>query len=269
VLMSEPVVRTSVENGICVITLDRPAALNALDRNLTLALRDAVFAAEHDRTVRCVVIRGGEHFMAGGDLKWFIGLIEGRSVAEKTLLFQTFVHEVHAIIISIRRMPKPVIASVSGAAAGFGLSLMMACDLAIAADNAYFTLAYSLIGASPDGGSTFALPRSVGSKKAMEIALLGGRFDAPTAERLGLVNRVVAAASLEAETMKLAAQLSAGPTAVYGRTKALLNNSLANSLESQLQREAEAFAQSAAEPDFAEGLRAFIEKRKAVFKGGT
>jgi 2-(1,2-epoxy-1,2-dihydrophenyl)acetyl-CoA isomerase len=267
--MSEPVVRTSTENGICVITLHRPAALNALDRDLTLGLRGAVFAAEHDRAIRCVVIRGGDHFMAGGDLKWFLGLIEGRSVAEKKVLFQDLVHQVHGIIISMRRMRKPVIASVSGAAAGFGLSLMMACDLAIAADNAYFTLAYCLIGASPDGGSTFALPRSVGSKKAMEIALLGERFDANAAERLGLVNRVVAAASLEAETMKLAARLAAGPTAVYGRTKALLNGALANSLESQLQREAEAFAQSAAEPDFAEGLRAFMDKRKPVFQAAT
>jgi 2-(1,2-epoxy-1,2-dihydrophenyl)acetyl-CoA isomerase len=217
--------------------------------------------------VRCVVIRGGEHFMAGGDLKWFFALIEGRSAAEKTVLFQNFVHEAHAVIICVRRMPKPVIASVSGAAAGFGLSLMMACDLAIAADTAYFTLAYSLIGASPDGGSTFALARSVGSKKAMEIALLGERFDAAAAERLGLVNRVVPATSLGGETMKLAARLAAGPTAVYGRTKALLSDALANSLESQLQREAEAFARSAAEPDFAEGLRAFIEKRQAVFMG--
>jgi 2-(1,2-epoxy-1,2-dihydrophenyl)acetyl-CoA isomerase len=267
--MSEPVVRTSTEDGVRVISLNRPEALNALDRNLMLGLRDAVFAAEHDRSVRCVVIRGGEHFMAGGDLKWFFELIEGRSAAEKRVLFQNFVHEVHAIIISLRRMGKPVIASVNGAAAGFGLSLALACDLAIAADTAYFTLAYSLIGASPDGGSTFALARSVSSKKAMEIALLGERFDAATAERLGLVNRVVPAASLEGETMKLAARLAAGPTAVYGRTKALLNNSLANSLESQLQHEAEAFAQSAAEPDFAEGLRAFIEKRKAVFKGIT
>jgi 2-(1,2-epoxy-1,2-dihydrophenyl)acetyl-CoA isomerase len=267
--MSEPVVTTKIENGICVITLNRPAALNALDRDLTLGLRDAVFAAEHDPDIRCVVVRGGEHFMAGGDLKWFSGIIEGRSAAETTVLFQNFVPEVHGTISSLRRMPKPVIASVSGAAAGFGLSLMMACDLAIAADNAYFTLAYSLIGVSPDGGSTFALPRSVGAKKAMEIALLGERFDAATAERLGLVNRVVPAASLEAETMKLAARLAAGPTAVYARTKALLNGSLTSSLESQLQREAEAFAQCAAEPDFAEGVRAFIEKRKPVFKGSS
>jgi 2-(1,2-epoxy-1,2-dihydrophenyl)acetyl-CoA isomerase len=143
---------------------------------------------------------------------------------------------------------------------------MMACDLVIAADSAYFTLAYCLIGASPDGGSTYALPRIVGAKKAMEIALLGERFDAATAERLGLVNRVVPFASLDQETTKLAARLAAGPTTVYARTKALLNASLNASLESQLQREAEAFAQSAAEPDFAEGVRAFIEKRKPQWR---
>jgi 2-(1,2-epoxy-1,2-dihydrophenyl)acetyl-CoA isomerase len=156
---------------------------------------------------------------------------------------------------------------VRGAAAGFGLSLMMACDLAIAADNAYFTLAYTLIGASPDGGSTFSLPRIVGQKKAMEIALLGDRFDASTAERLGIVNRVVPAAALEEETARLAARLASGPTAVYARTKTLLQASLNASLPAQLQAEAEAFAASAAEPDFREGLAAFIEKRKPQFKG--
>ena len=260
--MSEQAVLTASAGGITTITLNRPKALNALDRNLTMGLRDAVFAAEQNRSVRCVVIRGGEHFMAGGDLKWFDDLVRSRPPAENRIQFEGFVHEVHGLILSVRRMPKPVIAAVSGAAAGFGMSLMMACDLVIAADNAYFSLAYALIGASPDGGSTFALPRIVGAKKAMEIALLGERFDATTAERLGLVNRVVPSAALEQETSKLAARLAAGPTAVYGRTKALLNGSLNASLETQLQREAEAFAQSAAEPDFAEGIRAFIEKRK-------
>ena len=232
--MSEQAVLTASAGGITTITLNRPKALNALDRDLTMGLRDAVFAAEQNRSVRCVVIRGGEHFMAGGDLKWFDDLVRSRPPAENRIQFEGFVHEVHGLILSVRRMPKPVIAAVSGAAAGFGMSLMMACDLVIAADNAYFSLAYALIGASPDGGSTFALPRIVGAKKAMEIALLGERFDATTAERLGLVNRVVPLAALDQETSKLAARLAAGPTAVYARTKALLNGSLNASLETQL-----------------------------------
>ena len=264
--MPEAAVLVFNSDGIATLTLNRPRALNALDRDLTVALREAVFAAEHDPAVRCVVIRGGEHFMAGGDLKWFAGTLATQSSAAVRVQFESLIHEVHAIVISLRRMPKPVLASVSGAAAGFGLSLMMACDLAIAADNAYFTLAYSLIGTSPDGGSTFALPRIVGQKQAMEIALLGDRFDAAAAERLGLVNRVVPVAALEAETRKLALRLASGPTAVYGRTKALLNRSVETPLEVQLQREAEAFSQSASEPDFAEGLSAFLEKRKPQWK---
>jgi 2-(1,2-epoxy-1,2-dihydrophenyl)acetyl-CoA isomerase len=264
--MTDGPVVVSARGAVTTIALNRPRALNALDRDLTLALREAVFAAEHDPAVRCLVIRGGEHFMAGGDLKWFHGLLAGRAPAEIRAQFEAFIGEVHPLIVSLRRMPKPVLASVRGAAAGFGMSLMMACDLALAADDAYFTLAYTLIGATPDGGSTYALPRLVGQKKAMEIALLGERFDARAAERLGLVNRVVAAASLEAETERLAAQLAAGPAAVYARTKALINRSLERTLESQLQEEAERFAESAAEPDFAEGLRAFLEKRKPAWR---
>ncbi|HWA36726.1 MAG TPA: enoyl-CoA hydratase [Burkholderiales bacterium] len=265
--MPESAVLAAVEGGVSTITLNRPQALNALDRDLTAALREAVFAAEQDPAVRCVVLRGGRHFMAGGDLKWFRSITEGKSPAQNRVQFEGFIHEVHGLILSLRRMPKPVLASVRGAVAGFGMSLMMASDLVLAGDDAYFTLAYTLIGASPDGGSTFALPRTVGQKKAMEIALLGERFDAAQAAQLGLVNRVVPGADLEAETAKLARRLAAGPTAVYGRTKALINGSLATPLESQLQREAEAFAQSASEPDFHEGLEAFVEKRQPRFRG--
>jgi 2-(1,2-epoxy-1,2-dihydrophenyl)acetyl-CoA isomerase len=162
-------------------------------------------------------------------------------------------------------MDKPVIAVVHGAVAGFGLSLMLACDFALAADNAYFTMAYCHIGLSPDGGATWSLPRLVGLRKATELALLGERFDARTAATLGLVNRVVPLAELNREAELLAARLAAGPAAALARTKALLQSSFDHSLDQQLGAEKRAFAACAAEPDFAEGLAAFAEKRQARF----
>ena len=264
--MPDPVL-VAREGAVATLTLNRPQALNALDRELTLALQAGLLSVEKDEAVRCVVLRGGEHFMAGGDLKWFKALAEGKSAAENRAQFAGFIDEAHAIILSLRRMPKPVLASVRGAVAGFGMSLMMACDLAVAADSAYFTLAYTSIGVSPDGGSTYALPRIVGEKKAMEIALLGERFDAATALQLGLLNRITPSASLDAETANLAKRLAQGPTRVYARTKALLNASHGNDLQAQLDAEARSFAQSASEADFAEGLAAFLEKRKPRFAG--
>ena len=257
---------TKRENGILTITMNRPDTLNALDKELSETLSETILAVEQDRDIRCVVIGGGEQFMAGGDIKWFGKNLDGNS-EEMPIKFEKFINQVHRIIISIRRMPKPVVASVRGPAAGFGFSLTMACDLVIAADNAFFTLAYVNIGASPDGGSTFALPRIVGAKKAAEIAFLGDRFNAATAKELGLVNWVVPGEDLEKETVKVAERLANSPTAVLGRTKSLLQQSLNTTLESQLQAEATSFAVSAGEPDFAEGIAAFISKRSPEFRG--
>jgi 2-(1,2-epoxy-1,2-dihydrophenyl)acetyl-CoA isomerase len=144
---------------------------------------------------------------------------------------------------------------------------MLAADLALAADDAYFTLAYCKIGLSPDGGASWSLPRIVGLRRAMEIALLGDRFNAARAAELGLVNRVVARAELARETAALAARLAAGPTAALARTKALLNQSFTTPLSAQLTAEQRAFAACGAEPDFAEGLAGFFEKRPAAFSG--
>jgi 2-(1,2-epoxy-1,2-dihydrophenyl)acetyl-CoA isomerase len=257
----------SRHGAIATVALNRPKALNALDGEMIEALQETFTRLEADAAVRAVIVKGsGEHFMAGGDIKFFHGGLD-LPPAERRRRFELFVHKVHPTVTAIRRMQAPVIASVRGAAAGFGMSLVMACDLAVAAEDAYFTLAYSLIGTSPDGSGTYHLPRMVGMKRAMELALLADRFDAGTALSMGLVNRVVPVAELETATMALAERLAAGPTHAYGNTKRLLNRSLASTLEAQLQAEAESFADCAATADFVEGVRGFVEKRKPRFTG--
>lgn len=258
---------TDAARGIATITLNRAQALNALDMTMADGLRAATRHVAGDATVRAVIIRGaGEHFMAGGDIKAFHETLDAPA-AERRALLERLIGEVHEAVTSIRSMEKPVIASVRGAVAGFGFSLMSACDLAIAADTSYFTLAYRHIGTSPDGGSTYALPRLVGIKQAMEIALLGERFNAARALELGLINRVVPQAELAAATQALALELANGPTIALGRTKCLINESLNRNLAEQLQAEQDSFAACAMTQDFARGVRAFVAKQKPGFLG--
>ena len=254
-------------NSIATLTFNRPQARNALSIEMRSNLRDVLAELEYDDDIRCIVLRGsGDHFMAGGDVKRMVDYID-KPEAEIRAAFIQRIHELHPIMFTMRRMPKPIIASVAGAAAGAGVSMALACDLVIAADSAFFTLAYVHIGTSPDGSASFNLPRAVGIKKAMEIALLGDRFDAQTAQDIGMINFVVPEADLQAETGKLAARLASGPTRVYGNTKRLLYRSLENEWESQLQLEGETFADCAARADFREGVTAFAEKRKPNFTG--
>jgi 2-(1,2-epoxy-1,2-dihydrophenyl)acetyl-CoA isomerase len=234
-------------------------------------MREGLFQAladiETDDSIRCVVITGaGDHFQAGGDVKSFNEFIK-MSPDERRRTFERRVHGLHPTIFLMERMPKPIIASVRGGAAGFGLSLMMACDMVIASEDAFLTLAYINIGTTPDGSGTYMLPRIVGLKKAMEIALLGDRISAEEAKDLGLINYVVPTGELEAETAKLAKRLANGPTVAIGRTKQLLNASLGNSMEEQLSLEAQNFAACAASNDWVEGVTAFKEKRRPDFKG--
>ncbi|MBK5913209.1 enoyl-CoA hydratase/isomerase family protein [Rhodocyclus purpureus] len=256
-----------VRDAVATITLNRPQALNALDQSMIEGLRAACDRAAYDPGVRAVLVRAaGDHFMAGGDLKWFREQFV-LSPAERQACFSQVVASANASAELLRTMAKPVVAAVQGAAAGYGLSLMLSADLVLAADDAYFTTAYCKIGQSPDGGATWSLPRVVGLRRAMEIALLGDRFNAARAAELGIVNRVVPRAQLADEAAALARRLADGPTAALARTKALLNQSLTTPLSAQLAAEQQSFAACGAEPDFVEGLAAFFEKRPAAFSG--
>ncbi len=257
----------SHSEGIATLTMNRPDARNALSMDMRAQLCECLHEIERDEAVRCVVLKGeGDHFMAGGDVKGMGESIK-KSSEEIHKEFLLRIHDLHPIMFAMRRMPKPVIASCRGAAAGAGVSMALACDLIIAADDAFFTLAYCRIGTSPDGSASFHLPRAVGIKKAMEIALLGDRFTAQEAKDIGMINFVVPTADLDKETDKLAQRLASGPTHVYGNTKRLLYRSLESEFEAQLQAEAESFADCASRQDFREGVTAFIEKREAAFTG--
>lgn len=254
-------------DGITTMIFNRPEARNALSMEMRSMLSDALHDAENDPAVRCVVLKGkGEHFLAGGDIKSMANALEQHG-DELKKHFALRIHSLNPIMYAMRRMPKPVIASVQGAAAGAGASIAFSSDLVIAAEDAFFTMAYCRIGTSPDGSATYQLPRTVGIKKAMEITLLGDRFTAQTAKEWGLVNFVVPTADLEKDTDKLAQRLAKGPTYVYGRSKALLYRSMESQFESQLQAEAESFADCASRSDFREGVTAFLEKRKPNFTG--
>ncbi len=257
-----------VADGVATITLNRPDALNALSAEMMKDLSSAVHDLAGRMDVAVVVVTGaGDHFMAGGDLKDFSRNLHLSREARLATFKAMIVQYINPTVEMLQGLPQPVVAKVRGACAGFGLSLMAGCDLALSADNATFTTAYSAIGLSGDGGASYFLPRILGRRKSAELLLLGDRFDPAEALRIGLINRVVAADALDAEVAKLVARLKGGPRHAYGEIKRLLADSHDNQLETQLQSEAEAFARCSATNDFAEGVTAFLEKRKPHFRG--
>ncbi|MCC6197767.1 MAG: enoyl-CoA hydratase/isomerase family protein [Burkholderiales bacterium] len=253
------------DGPVATLTLNRPDALNALDFAMIDALVAAAAEVAADDALRVVVIRGaGKHFMAGGDIRTFRGEL-AKPAAQRDAAFRTLIARVHAAVETLHRMPHPVVAQVRGAVAGFGLSLMNACDLVVADDTAYFASGYQQIAVTPDGGGTFWLPRIVGMRRAAEAVLLNERFAVQQALAWGLVNRVVPAADLESTVAALAASLARAPVLAVRNGKRLLRESLGRTLSQQLDAEAASFAACAATPDFAEGVAAFLEKRPARF----
>lgn len=252
----------SRDGGLVELVLNRPTVINALNVEMADRLADLMTGLAGDASVRCVLLRGeGRGFCAGGDVASF-GSDEA-SLARLDML----ITRLHVAVDQMKRLAVPTVAVLHGAVAGAGLSLSLACDFAVAAETTKFTLAYSKIGATPDGGSTWSLPRLVGTRKALEIALLSEVFTAEDALRLGLVNRLVPPDQVLDEGRAFARRLADGPTAAYGRAKSLIYGSFAATLPEQLDREREAFLASARTQDFAEGKAAFMGKRPPSFEG--
>ena len=246
--------------AIATLRFNRPGALNAIDVPMATALLAAVRTIAGDDSVRCVVLCGaGKGFMAGGDLATLR--------ADPVQGAQDLLAPLNEAVALLAQLNAPVIAQVHGVAAGAGLSLMLQADFVLAAEGTRFNLAYINLGTSCDVGASWALPRLVGLRRALEIAMLGDTYTAQEAERLGLVNRVVPAAELDAAVQELAQRLAGGPTLAYGHMRRLMRNAFDHDLPTQLAAEAEAFVACAHSADLPEGIEAFHAKRPAAFQG--
>ncbi len=259
--MNFKTLKLEIDKGIAILTLNRPENYNALSLELAGELLEAVLECDENNSVRVLIITGaGKAFCAGGDVKEFHQNLENTSLYLKKLTSQ-----LHKSIAKICRMPKPIIAAVNGVAAGGGFSLSLACDLTVAAESAKFVTAYTDIAASPDLGMTYFLPRILGNKKAFELALVKKQLTAPEAKEWGLVNQVVPDGELKDVCKELALRLLNSSSLGIGATKKLLQLSLSQTLESQMENESELIAQAGNTPDFKEGVTAFIERRKPNF----
>lgn len=260
--MSEESILFEQRGAIAAITLNRPSVLNGIDVGLAVALGDAIERASAISSVRAIILSGaGRAFCSGGDVSRFDGGETFAAVAERTM--STF----HPVVRRIATVPMPTVAAIHGVVAGAGLGLMLACDFALAARGTRFTLAYPKIGATIDAGASWFLARALGTRKAMELAMLADTFDANAALDLGLVNRVVSVDVLQDEVSAFAERLAAGPTAAYGAIKQLVASAHDCDLATQLDAEQAAFVISAGTDDFAEGLAAFRGKRQPSFTG--
>ncbi len=253
--------RVEIDGPVATLTLDRPAALNALTVPVKVALRAALESIAGDPAVRAVILTGaGRAFCAGQDLA-------ERDEPDAAPLDVEVRERYNPIIRALRSMGQPVIAAVNGVAAGAGASLAFACDLRIAAEEARFVLAFGRIGLVPDSGATWFLPRLVGPAKAAELALVGDSVDAAEALHLGLVSKVVPAADLMSEARALAERLAEGSPLALSLTKGALQRSLTIDLDVALEDEARLQGIAGASADHAEGLAAFREKRQPRFSG--
>lgn len=249
------------ENGVGWITLNRPEKYNSFNREMALALQDALDDCNKDETVRCIYITGaGKGFCAGQDL--------AEATDPQGPELEKIVREhYNPIIQRLRDIEKPIIAAVNGVAAGAGANIALACDIVLANKSATFIQAFSKIALIPDSAGTFFLPRLVGMQRALALTMTGDKVSADDAVAMGMIYKSYADESFEAETKQTAVTLAQMPTKGLGLTKRLMNMSYGNNLQQQLEMEKQLQIEAGASYDFKEGVTAFLEKRKPTFKG--
>ena len=260
--MSNNSILLKIENKIAYITLNRPEVFNSFNREMAFLLQDTLDACEKNDEVRAIVLTGnGKAFCAGQDLK---------EVTDPDLNpgFKKILEEhYNPIITRIRSIKKPIIGAINGVAAGAGANIALSCDIVVAHEKVNFIQAFSLIGLVPDSAGTFFLPRLIGFQKALALAMLGDKISAEEAERLGMIYKMIPLENFEEEVHKLALKMANMPTKAFGMIKELYNKSMSNTLEDQLALESKLQIEAAQTNDYAEGVAAFIEKRKPNFKG--
>ena len=248
--------------AVAVLTLNRPTVGNAIDVPLARALMEAAIVCDEDESIRCVLLTGtGRMFCAGGDVGGFAQAGDNAAALVK----ETTAY-LHVAIARWSRMCKPLVCAVNGPAAGAGFSLAILGDLVLAATSAHLTLAYTAIGLTPVGGSTWLLPRLVGLRLAQELVLTNRRLPAEEAAALGLITRAVDDADLVAEADRLSATLAAGATQALGQARRLLLSSFDSSLETQMEMESRAIGDATRTTHGREGISAFLGKRKPEFR---
>jgi 2-(1,2-epoxy-1,2-dihydrophenyl)acetyl-CoA isomerase len=252
-----------VRDNVAHITLNRPDAANSINEDMGKDLMHAALRCDEDPEIRAVLISGaGKIFSGGGDLKAFSA--KGSQLAYHVKEITTYLH---AAMSRFTRMDAPVVAAVHGAVAGAGMSIAIACDIVVAAETTRFMVAYTRAGLVPDGSSTYFLPRVIGLRRALELTLTNRMFSAQEALQWGLVTRVVPDDELLPQARAMAVQLATGPTRSYGISKRLLHSGWTETLETQMENESQAIANSARTADAREGITAFLEKRPPKFKG--
>ena len=253
----------SISNNIATITLNRPENANALNPIMAKELSNMAIECDENKDIRAVIIEGsGKMFCAGGDLKAFSDAGDSAPA-----LIKQMAGDLHIAISRFSRMDAPTIAAVNGTAAGAGFSIAISADVVISTKSAKFVMAYTNAGLSPDGSSTYFLPRRIGDRRARELMLTNRVLSAEEALDWGLINKIVDQKNLSTTTRELAEEFASGPTLAYGKVKNLLNASFDNGLETQMELETRGISDMARSSDGREGIQAFLNKRKPNFKG--